>query len=186
MCALPASAATILVYGDSLSAGYGLSNGSNWVALMRKKLAESHPDYRVVNASISGETATGGAERILTTLTEHHPDILILELGANDGLRGKPLNVLENDLNTIIAECRKAKIKVLLVGMRLPPNYGTAYTKQFQQIYHKVALRNKLPLLPFLLDGVQPEQFQADNLHPNATAQPIILNNVLLKLLPLL
>ena len=180
------AAKNILVFGDSLSAGYGIARDDSWANLLQRELNDSHPKYAVVNASISGETSSGGLRRIAKALQLHRPKIVILELGANDGLRGTPLEVTEKNLSSIIAQSRKAGARVLLVGIQLPPNYGPDYTSQFRAIFPGLAKRHKTELLPFLLDGIPPEQFQADNLHPTAAAQPLIMRNVLDALKPLL
>ncbi|MDO9102011.1 MAG: arylesterase [Candidatus Nitrotoga sp.] len=177
---------TILVFGDSLSAAYGIPRASGWVNLLQQELQRSHPQYKVVNASISGETTSGGRQRIAPALRQHSPDIVILELGANDGLRGTPIADIENNLSAIIQQSQKGNGKVLLVGIQLPPNYGKNYTDQFKALYSRLAQRHKLELVPFMLKNVQPEQFQADNLHPTAAAQALILQTILDKLKPLL
>lgn len=181
-------AATILVYGDSLSAGYGLSRGEDWAHLLALRLQEKKPDYKVVNASISGETTLGGVKRIDDTLRAHKPDIVILALGANDGLRGADLTVMRNNLERIIAAARRTNARVMLVGMRIPPNYGPSYTEKFQQVFNEVAKSKRVVLVPFLLDGFadRREYFQADNLHPTAGAQPLILETIWKSLAPLL
>lgn len=140
----------------------------------------------MVNASISGETTSGGVRRIGQALTQHQPDIVIIELGANDGLRGTPLNETEKNLDAIVRQAIQAKAKVLLLGMQLPPNYGAAYTTKFKAIYPNLAQRHNVALLPFMLEGIPPDQFLPDNLHPNAAAQARILHNVLQQLRPLL
>lgn len=184
---VPALAAkNILVFGDSLSAGYGIARDDSWSSLLQRELKESHPRYAVVNASVSGETSSGGLRRIAKALQHHRPAVVILELGANDGLRGTPLDVTEKNLATIIMQSRKAGAKVLLVGIKLPPNYGLDYTRRFDAIFPILAKRYKIPLMPFLLEGIKPEQFQPDNLHPTAEAQPLIMRNVLEALAPLL
>ncbi len=183
----PAHAArNILVFGDSLSAGYGIELDDSWVNLLQHQLKKSHPQFQVVNASISGETTAGGLRRIGKALQQHRPDVVILELGANDGLRGATVAETEKNLKMIIEQIKKANIRVLLLGIRLPPNYGLDYTRQFRAIYPKLAKRYGIASLPFLLDGIPPEQFQADNLHPTAAAQPLIMRNVVRALEPLL
>lgn len=183
----PALAAkNILVFGDSLSAGYGIARDDSWANILQHELKDSHPGYAVVNASVSGETSSGGLRRIAKALQHHRPAIVILELGANDGLRGTPLDVTEKNLAAIITQSRKAGAKVLLVGIKLPPNYGPEYTSRFDAIFPTLAKRYQTPLLPFLLDGIRPEQFQADNLHPTAEAQSLIMRNVLEVLHPML
>lgn len=188
LCLLPAisHAETILVFGDSLSAAYGIPREAGWVSLLQQELQRSRPGYRVVNASISGETAAGGDQRFAATLRRHQPGIVILELGANDGLRGTPVEDIEASLAALIGQARKARARVLLLGMQLPPNYGGDYTARFMMMYAKLAQRYHIALVPFLLEGVAPEQFQADNLHPSAQAQPRILSTVWRGLKPLL
>ena len=176
----------ILVFGDSLSAAYGIPREAGWVNLLQQELQRSHPQYQVVNASISGETTTGGRQRIAAALRQHQPGIVILELGANDGLRGAPITDIEANLADLIDQSRKAHAKILLLGMQLPPNYGTDYTARFKSLYPKLAQRYHTALVPFFLQGIAPEQFQADNLHPVAQAQPLILQNVIRQLKPLL
>ena len=180
------AAKNILVFGDSLSAGYGIAVAESWPALVQQELARSHPEYRVVNASISGETTQGGRQRIAGALREHRPAVVIVELGANDGLRGYRVADIEANLGGIIEATRAARTRVLLVGMRLPPNYGEPYVTQFGKVYPKLAKRYRTRLLPFLLEGVAPQQFQADNLHPIKEAQPQLMRNVLKELEPLL
>ncbi len=180
------AAKNILVFGDSLSAGYGIARDDSWVNLLQQELKKNHTQYEVVNASISGETTAGGLRRIAKALQQHHPAVVIIELGANDGLRGSTLSETAKNLDAIVVQSRKANAKVLLLGIQLPPNYGLDYTKQFRAIYSKLAKRHKVALLPFMLEGIAPEQFLADNLHPNAAGQPAIMRNVLPALLPLL
>lgn len=189
LCLLPGishAQKTVLVFGDSLASGYGVPREAAWVSLLQQQLARSHPQYRVVNASISGETTSGGVQRMAATLRQHQPAIVIIELGANDGLRGTPLTVTEKNLDVLIRQAKAAKSKVLLLGMQLPPNYGIEYTTRFRSLYTRLAQRHQVALVPFLLEGVAAEQFQADNLHPVAEAQPVILQTVLHKLQPLL
>lgn len=188
-CLLPGISAaqqTILVFGDSLSAAYGIPREAGWVSLLQQKLQLTHPQYRIVNASISGETTGGGLRRMASALRQHHPGIVILELGANDGLRGISSQDIEANLGKLITQSRKAGAKVLLLGMQLPPNYGGGYTARFQTLYPRLARKYQIALVPYLLEGVAPEQFQADNLHPNSEAQEKILRTVLGKLEPLL
>jgi len=177
---------TILVFGDSLSAAYGIPRASGWVNLLQQELQRSHPQYKVVNASISGETTGGGRRRIAQALRQHSPSIVILELGANDGLRGAPIADIEANLSTIIQQSQKDNRQVLLVGMQLPPNYGKNYTDQFKALYSQLAHHHHVAVVPFMLKNIQPEQFQADNLHPTASAQAQILHTILAKLKPLL
>jgi acyl-CoA thioesterase I len=180
------AAKNILVFGDSLSAGYGIARDVSWVSLLQRELKKSHPQYEVVNASISGETTSGGLRRIGKTLQQLHPAIVIIELGANDGLRGTTAAETEKNLNMIIEQVQKTNARVLLLGIQIPPNYGLSYTRQFRAIFPKLAKRYNTALLPFILDGIPPEQFQADNLHPTAAAQPLIMRNILRSLTPLL
>jgi acyl-CoA thioesterase-1 len=180
------AAKNILVFGDSLSAGYGLAIEKSWVYLLQQELQRAQPGFSVVNASISGETTTGGRERVAQALQLFHPAIVVVELGANDGLRGAPIKVIEANLGNIIEKSQRSGAKVLLVGMRLPPNYGGPYTAQFANMYPRVAKKHGILLLPFLLEGVAPDQFQADNLHPAAAAQAQIMRRVLHSLKPLL
>ena len=175
----PASAApSVLVWGDSLSAAHGIPRDQGWVALLRARLKAL--GIQVVNASVSGETTQGGLSRLPDALKRVKPVIFILELGANDGLRGLPLKQMQANLSTMIELARAAGAKILLIGMRLPPNYGRAYTRRFARVYRDIADREKIPLLPFLLDGVADDfdKMQADGLHPTAAAQPRLLENV--------
>ena len=182
------SAPVILVFGDSLSASYGIPADRGWVSLLEQRIHQTKPGYRVANVSISGETTSGGRYRIEQVLAEHRPAVVILELGANDGLRGLPLDAAATNLNAIITACRNRKARVLLIGMRLPPNYGNAYATKFQAIYQQAAQRHKISLLPFLLEGFadNPELFQADGLHPTTAAQPLIMERVWKLLQPML
>lgn len=185
--ATAAAAGTLLVFGDSLSAGYGIRQEAAWPSLLQKRLAEKRVDYSVVNASISGETSSGGRARIDAALARHSPQIVIVALGANDGLRGLPLTQLRDNLGAIVASAQQRQAKVLLVGQRVPPNYGS-YAEQFHMTFAEVAKARKVALVDFLLDGVatQAQLFQADNLHPTAEAQPLLLDNVWRGLAPLL
>ncbi|SFW33494.1 acyl-CoA thioesterase-1 [Nitrosovibrio sp. Nv17] len=176
---IASASTTIMVFGDSLSAGYGLPQEAGWVSLLQKKLP-ARPPTRLVNASMSGETAAGGRARIEQALRTHRPDIVILELGGNDGLRGASIGSIHDNLEAIIEACLRTGAAVLLTGMQLPPNYGIAYTQKFQDIYAQLAARHRLKLVPFLLDGFgdRREFFQADGIHPNAQAQHRIVENV--------
>lgn len=178
---------TILVFGDSLSAGYGIRQDAAWPALLAKRLQERRLDYNVVNASISGETSSGGRTRIDAALARHSPQVVIVALGANDGLRGLPVTQLRDNLTAIVSSAQNSQARVLLVGQRLPPNYGH-YALQFHNTFGEVAKARKTALVDFLLEGVatDPQLFQADNLHPTAAAQPLLLNNVWRGLSPLL
>ncbi|HBZ07870.1 MULTISPECIES: arylesterase [Massilia] len=171
---------TVLVLGDSLSAEYGLTRGAGWVALLEQKLKAEKIDARIVNASISGETTSGGRARLPALLNQHKPQIVVIELGANDGLRGLPVAAAEANLRQMATMSQKQDAKVMLIGMRMPPNYGRAYTERFFNMYGNLAKEVKAPLVPFMLEGVadKPALFQADRLHPNADAHPIILNNI--------
>jgi len=183
-----APAATILVYGDSLSAGYGVPRDSDWAHLLQLRLREKKTDYTVANASISGETTLGGVNRINDALRTHRPAITIVALGANDGLRGSDLNAMRSNLERIIDAARSAKSQVILVGMQIPPNYGPQYTEKFSATFREVAKTKRVPLVPFLLEGFadKRELFQADNLHPTAQAQPLMLETVWKTLAPLI
>jgi len=171
---------TVLVVGDSLSAEYGIARGAGWVALLEQKMKSEKIDAKVVNASISGETTSGGEARLPALLGQHKPDLVVIELGANDGLRGLPVPSAEANLRAMIAAAQAQKARVLLVGMRMPPNYGRAYTERFFGMFQTVATSTKSPLVPFMLEGVadKPALFQQDRLHPTAQAHPIILNNI--------
>lgn len=178
----------IVVLGDSISAEYGLARDTGWVALLRRQLTAQHFDYSVVNSSISGDTTSGGLARFPATLGRIKPKIVIVELGANDALRGVPLGTTESNLRAIIDKSQAIKARVVLVGMYVPPNYGPDYTQKFNAVYTKLAAEKHVALVPFLLAGMEnkPELFQADQMHPNAQAQPLLLNNVWPILKPLL
>jgi len=178
----------LLVVGDSISAAYGLSSGQGWVDLLASRLAAGRYPHRVVNASISGDTTAGGRARLGALLVQHKPAVVVIELGGNDGLRGGSLQATRDNLEAMVAAVRKAHAKVLLVGMRLPPNYGPAYTRQFDAIFASVSATQKVPLVPYLFDGFgeKNELFQPDRIHPTAAAQPLILDNVWPALAPLL
>lgn len=186
--ATPAAQRTVLVIGDSLSAAYGLSASQGWVALTAQKIAKEKPGWRVVNASISGETTAGGAARVAAELKRHQPAVVIIELGGNDGLRGLPLKQTRDNLMKMIVAAQHAKAKVLLVGMRLPPNYGLDYTRGFENMYRELASQHKTALLPFLLQPVATDRnaFQSDQIHPTAAAQPKLRDHVWPALSPLL
>ena len=191
VCALgvpAAHAATILVYGDSLSAAYGLAQEQGWVNLLAQRLHAERRDYKVANASISGETTHGGRDRIEGALKAHRPAVVIVELGANDGLRGSSIDSTRANLEAIIDASRRAGARVLLVGMRLPPNYGAAYVEKFQQLYADIAKKKKVPLVPFLFEGFgeDPKYFLPDGIHPTAQAQSVMLDTVWKELEPLL
>lgn len=183
-----ASARTILVFGDSLSAAYGIRAEEGWVALLGQRLQAQGYGYQIVNASVSGETSGGGLERLPRALELHRPSLVILELGANDALRGLPLGMTQANLASMVRLSQSAGARVLLIGLRLPPNYGPRYTEQFAGMFPALASQYHLPLVPFLLEKValDPERMQADGLHPNAEGQPPILETVWPYLQPLL
>ncbi len=183
-----APARTILVMGDSLSAAYGLSAAQGWVALTAERIARTKPGWRVVNASISGETTAGGASRIAGELKRQRPAVVVIELGANDGLRGLPLAQSRANLERMIQSSQAAGAKVLLVGMRMPPNLGREYTQGFERNFSELSQRHKTAFLPFLLEPIALDRsaFQADNLHPVASVQPKLRDHVWKVLAPLL
>lgn len=170
----------MLVLGDSLSAEYGLARGTGWVPLLEKRLSEERINASIINASISGETTSGGKARLPVLLEQHRPSVVVIELGGNDGLRGLPLSSVEKNFRDMITETKNAGAQVLLVGMQIPPNYGREYTEKFSGLYSKLSKETKVPLVPFLLEGVasKPELFQSDRIHPVAQAQPIMLDNI--------
>jgi len=174
--------------GDSLSAGYGIDVTKGWVTLLESRLRRQGYPHRVVNASISGETTAGGRTRLPRTLARHRPQVVILELGANDGLRGLSLTETRVNLDAMIKATRERGADILLVGIHLPPNYGSEFTTRFRQVYDDLVREHRLAYVPFLLDGValHPELMQADRLHPRAVAQPRMLENVWVHLVPML
>ena len=178
--AVRAESPVILVLGDSLSAGYGIPVEKGWVNLLQRRLVERGFPYRVVNASISGDTTSGGLSRLPAALELHRPAIVVLELGANDGLRGQPPMAMSRNLSRMIERSQQAGARVLLAEMRIPPNYGPLYAQKFQATFGELAQHYAIPLIPFLLDGVagNPALIQDDGLHPRAEAQPQILDNV--------
>ncbi|MEO8848806.1 MAG: arylesterase [Casimicrobiaceae bacterium] len=180
--------ATILIVGDSISAGYGLPAGSGWAFLLAQRLAAQHYAYDVVNASISGDTTAGGRARLPALLAQHHPAIVVIELGGNDGLRGGDLAATRANLVSMLDAVVKARARPLLIGMQLPPNYGSAYTSQFATLYTDAARRHHVALVPFFFKGfaTQSELFQADRIHPTVAAQPRLLDNVWPLLQPML
>lgn len=171
---------TVLVLGDSLSAEYGLARGTGWVALAEKKVKDQKLDAEIVNASVSGETTSGGRSRLPALLTKHKPALVVIELGANDGLRGLPVAAAQANLKAMADTAGKSGAKVMLIGMRIPPNYGRDYSDKFYAMYGTLSRELKAPLVPFMLDGVaeKTEMFQPDRLHPLAEAHPTILNNI--------
>lgn len=179
---------TILVFGDSLSANYGIAAEAGWVSLLQQRLNSKPYGHRLVNASISGETTAGGAARIKAALDAHKPKIVLIALGANDGLRGLPLSSTKDNLDAIIDACLARKTRVLLIGMRLPVNYGLTYTESFAAIYPALAAKHGTALLPFMLESMASRRdwFQEDNLHPTAEAQAVIMESIWIKLKPLL
>ncbi len=176
------------MFGDSLSAGYGLRAGQGWVDLLGQRLFAEGYEFRVVNASVSGETTAGGLARLPRALDLHRPAIVVLELGANDGLRGLPPSVSRENLARMVRLVKAHRSHLLLVGIHLPPNYGPRYTAEFDAMYRSIAARDRVPLVPFLLEGVVLDRtlMQADNLHPNERGQPALLENVWPRLRPLL
>lgn len=178
----------ILVLGDSLSASYGLAQTSGWVSLLQQRLIKEKFPQQVVNASISGETTSGGLYRMDALLAKHKPAVVILALGANDGLRGLPLKATQANLEKMIRSAEKNHAQVLLIGMRLPPNYGPAYTEKFHGLFEQLATKYHTKRVPFLLAPIatQREYFQADGLHPTAAAQPLLLDTVWPVLMPML
>ncbi|MDP9517171.1 arylesterase [Pseudomonas protegens] len=189
MCmAQNAAAGTVLIVGDSISAAFGLDTREGWVALLEKRLKDQGFTDKVINASVSGDTSAGGLARLPPLLAEHKPEVVILELGGNDGLRGQPPQQLQQNLASMIDSAQANGAKVLLLGMQLPPNYGVRYTQAFAQVYGQLASDKKVALVPFFLDGVggHPELMQADGLHPAAAAQDKLLENVWPTLKPLL
>ncbi|BAN49034.1 arylesterase [Metapseudomonas resinovorans] len=183
-----AVAGTVLVVGDSISAAFGLESSQGWVSLLEKRLAEKGFEQRVVNASISGDTSAGGLSRLPALLAEHKPELVIIELGGNDGLRGQPTAQLQQNLASMIDSAKGQGASVLLLGMRLPPNYGARYTTAFANVYSALATEKQVPLVAFFLEGVGgvPGMMQSDGIHPNLQAQPRLLDNLWPTLEPML
>jgi acyl-CoA thioesterase-1 len=183
-----AQGATLLVLGDSLSAAYGMGPREGWVTLLEERLRQKRFDYNVVNASISGETTSGGAVRIAELLARTRPDVVVVALGGNDGLRGLPVSQMKDNLSRIVESAKARGARVLLVGVRVPPNYGAPYVREFEAAFAEVANRHRVPLVSYILEGVgeRRDLMQEDNIHPSAAAQPRILENVWPKLEPLL
>ncbi len=179
---------TIVVFGDSLSAAYGIPQHEGWVALLQQRLTQQKLNYQVINASISGETTSGGLSRISDMLKTQKPSIVIIELGANDGLRGLSAVETSNNLEAMIQQAKKTNAKVLLLGMKIPPNYGLKYSRQFSENFQNLAKKHSIQLVPFFLEGVagNPDLIQADGLHPTAAAQAKLLGNVWLILTKML
>jgi len=178
----------ILVLGDSLSAAYGININEGWVALLQQEIINQGYDYKVINASISGDTTRTGLNRVESALKNHKPQIVIIALGANDGLRGLVFSEIENSLNSIIERCKKDLSEILLVGVRLPPNYGVVYNRKFAELYSQLALQNKITLIPKMLDQVAGNRalMQEDGMHPKAEAQPQVMKNIWSGLKPML
>lgn len=179
---------TILVMGDSLSAGHGINQADAWVTLLGERLRAEGYGYDVVNASITGDTTSGGARRLPRALALHRPAIVIIELGGNDGLRGTPVAVMRRNLASMIEDCQRIGARVILAGMQIPTNYGATYTREFAAVYPALAREYRVELIKFFLAGIalNPELFQADGIHPTAAAQPLIVANVWPRLQPLL
>jgi len=188
MVPLAAATKTLLIVGDSLSAGYGIAVDAGWAAQLQQRLNTEQRAYRVVNASISGDTTANGLARLPKLLAAHHPQIVIIELGGNDGLRALSLAAMQHNIETMIAKARLAGAHVLLIGIRLPPNYGKIYAEKFHRVYEDIAKTQQIPWVPFLLDGVAAHSalMQPDGLHPNAAGQGKVLDNVWLVLRPVL
>ncbi|GAA6167704.1 arylesterase [Sessilibacter corallicola] len=175
-------AKSVLILGDSISAGYGINPHAGWVALLEQKLSSVSDDneVNVINASVSGNTSSDGLARLPKLIEAHTPDIIVVELGGNDGLRGHPLKVMESNLNSIIALGKNAGSEVILAGIEIPPNYGQRYTNEFKKVFVRVAEKNDVPFIPFILEGIalEPELMQDDGIHPTEDAQPLLLENI--------
>lgn len=176
----PTADKTLMVYGDSLSAAYGLDINDGWVALLEQKLHKTHPNWQVINLSISGETTAGGLSRLPKALEQYRPDLILLELGANDGLRGTSLTSFKSNLESMLQMAQKQNIDVIMFEMQIPPNYGPVYTRRFTQTFHDLGKAHEVPVIPFFLDGVAGDENlnQKDGIHPKAEAQPRLLSNV--------
>lgn len=185
---LYANSKVLLVFGDSLSAAYRIPQTQGWVALLDEKLKTEYPHWSVINASVVGETTSGGRQRLPALLERDHPTLVILELGGNDGLRGHPPLLIQKNLEFMIQACQKVQAQVLLIGMKMPPNYGGPYTQQFEQIFPDLSKEYDLPFVPFFLEKValNPKLMQSDHIHPTAEAQPLLLEVLLPVLMPLL
>ncbi len=173
-------AKTILIVGDSISAGYGINPEQGWVQLLQKRLDQQYPkQHKVVNASVSGETTSGALARMPKLLQNYKPDVVVIELGGNDALRGQPPQMIQKNLGQLVQQSQQAKAKVLLFGMKIPPNYGTAYSQAFENNYKVISQQYKIKLLPFFMQGIagHKDLMQNDQIHPNAKAQSILLNN---------
>lgn len=180
--------ASILVLGDSLSAAYGIDVDAGWVALLQRQIIKQGYDYKVINVSVSGDTTRTGLSRVDSALENHKPEVVIIALGGNDGLRGLAFSEIETSLSSIIERCKKTQSEILLVGVRMPPNYGAVYSQKFAQLYQRLASGYDIVLLPKMLDQVadNPELMQADGIHPKALAQPKIMQNIWSALKPVL
>lgn len=178
----------LLIVGDSLSAEYGLKRGSGWVDLLKKTLMPTHPAVEIINASISGDTTSGGLSRMRSLLERTKPNIVLVELGANDALRGLPLNMTKNNMLEMVRLIKSSGARPILAGMQIPPNYGREYTTAFKELFEEVAQNEQVSLIPFFLEGIADNaaMFQADTIHPNEQAQPILMENVLKVLVPML
>lgn len=185
---LPAFARTLLVVGDSLSAAYGIDAATGWVTQLQQRLRQQQADYTVINASISGDTSANGRARLPRALAQHRPALVVIELGGNDGLRGLPLPQMKRNLAEMVRAAKRAGARVLLIGIKLPPNYGQRYTRDFERVYQDLAKEQRVALVPHLLDGVAGIDglMQPDGIHPTAAAQPRMLDNVWPALRPLL
>jgi len=174
-----AESPTVLVFGDSLSAGYGIEMDQSWTSLLQTRLEEQGYEHRVVNASIGGETTEGGASRIAAAIETFAPDLIILELGGNDGLRGIPPDRMKGNLNKIIGSSTASGAAVVLLGIRIPPNYGQRYIEAFENVFREVAAEHEVPWIEFFMEGIalNEELMQGDGIHPNAAAQPVLLDN---------
>lgn len=179
LLSLPAAAQGILILGDSISAAFGLEISDGWVNLLERRLEAQNLPFEVHNASVSGDTTAGGLARLPALLARHEPNLVVIELGGNDGLRGLPTDKMQQNLAAMVERSRAAGAEVVLLGMRIPPNYGVRYTSAFEQVFRDVAEQQQVPLVPFVLEGVAgvPELMQADGVHPNAQGQPGILDN---------
>lgn len=190
LCSIAAAAPaapTILVVGDSISAGYGLPPGTGWATLLQQRLVEEHYPHRVVNASISGDTTAGGRARLHALLTQYRPAVTVIELGGNDGLRGGSLDAMHTNLDAMVVAAQNAGSRVLVLGMQLPPNYGPTYVRRFDATYAEIAQAHHAALVPFLFEGFADDNamFQSDRIHPVVAAQPMLLDNVWRELKPL-
>lgn len=174
----PSEQYTILIMGDSISAGFGIDKKKGWVALLEQKLATEKTRYNIINTSISGETTSGGANRITKLLKQHQPNLVVIELGGNDGLRGSPIKLIKQNLNYMVQQSKQAKADVLLLGMRIPPNYGQTYSELFARQYQSLASEHRIAYVPFLLKGIAgiDGMMQADGIHPTEAAQVIMLD----------